>query len=72
MGIKHLKSLTFTEQGIQDISAFSEVLKIIPKNKTKEPKVTYEVVGTEEENQEKLDIVFDRIFDEVLKRRHGK
>lgn len=41
-------------------------------NCIKEPKITYEVVGTEEENQEKLDKVFDRIFDEVLKKRRGK
>lgn len=41
-------------------------------NWKKEPKITYEVVGTEEENQEKLDMVFDRIFDKVLIRREEK
>ena len=39
---------------------------------TKDPKITYEVVGSKEENQEKLDRVFDRIFDKVLRRRAEK
>ncbi len=42
------------------------------KKRIKEPKITYEVVGTKEENQEVLDRVFDRIFDEVLRKREKR
>ena len=70
---KQSKSLTVIEQGIQYTPAFSEVAKTrFRKKKIKEPKVTYECVGTAEENQEILDRVFDRVFDEVLKRRQGR
>jgi len=39
------------------------------KDKIKEPRITYELVGTQEENQEKMDKIFDLIFNEVLERR---
>ena len=69
MAEEHPTTLTFTEQGMQGIPAFSEVLKKVSKSKVKELKITYEVVGTAEENQESLDRVFDKIFDEVQRRR---
>ena len=73
METKHPESLIFTKQEIQNILALSGVHKPkFSKNKIKEPRITYEVVGTEAENQEKLDRVFDRIFDEVLRRREQK
>lgn len=43
--------------------------KMSRKGKIKEPIITYELVGTKEENQEKMDKIFDSIFNEVLERR---
>ena len=40
----------------------------MPKKKSKSLKITYRVIGTSEENQEKLDRVFDIIFAEVERR----
>ncbi len=68
---------TITESGVKKSHRLSRILitkeKPLPiKSKDIEPKITYEVVGTEEENQEKIDRVFDLIFEEVMKRREQK
>ena len=73
MGEKHLQLEPFTDQRIENIPVVSEVLKKkYFKNKKEELKITYECVGTAEENQDILDRVFDRIFEKVIERRQGK
>ena len=49
-----------------------ENMERVKRKKIEPIKVTYKCVGTREENQEKLDRVFDRIFDEVLRKRNLK
>lgn len=40
---------------------------MVEKQRNKTLRITYKCVGNKEENQEKLDRVFDILFDEVLK-----
>lgn len=42
------------------------------KQKIKIPEITYEVVGTQKENEEIMDRIFKVIFDEVMKRREER
>jgi len=41
------------------------------KQTEKKMSVVYECEGTEEENQERIDDIFDFIFDEVMKKRES-
>ena len=47
----------------------SRVLDKKKKAAKKQIKVVYECEGTEEENQERIDDIFDFIFDEVMRKR---
>ncbi len=49
-----------------------ENMEKVNRKRQKQMKVTYKCVGTEAENQEKLDRVFDIIFGEVLRRKNLK
>lgn len=68
--------IQFNEEGIKSISSFQDPHKRIQKpvkvKIKKKISVIYECVGTKEENQEKIDRVFDLIFEEAMRRRRGK
>jgi hypothetical protein len=55
--------------GKQMANKNSPVLGNKKNHKGKEMSIVYECIGTEEENQEIIDDVFDFIFEEVMRRR---
>ena len=55
--------------GVKKADKNSRVLGKKKKPAEKQIKVVYECEGTEEENQERLDDIFDFIFDEVMRKR---
>jgi len=57
------------DSGIKKVDKSSRVLGKKKKPAEKQIKVVYACEGTEEENQEKIDNIFDFIFDEVMRKR---
>jgi NADPH:quinone reductase-like Zn-dependent oxidoreductase len=55
--------------GVKKADNGSRVLDKKKKATKKQIKVVYECEGTEEENQERIDDIFDFIFDEVMRKR---
>jgi len=59
------------DSGVKKVDKSSRVLSKKKNPAEKQIKVVYECEGTEEENQERLDDIFDFIFDEVMKKRES-
>ena len=57
------------DSGVKKVDKSSRVLGNKKKPAEKQIKVVYECEGTEEENQERIDDIFDFIFDEVMRKR---
>ena len=59
------------DSGVKKVDKSSRVLGKKKKQTEKKMSVVYECEGTEEENQERIDDIFDFIFDEVMKKRES-
>ena len=57
------------DSGIKKVDKSNCVFGKKKKPVEKQIKVVYECEGTEEENQERIDDIFDFIFDEVMRKR---